>query len=298
MLVNMALAFSAELAPASLRGSIITLSSVTLGVSGVLVSGINWRTSVILSDFAWRLPVGLQLIGPVLIIIAVYFTMESPTYYLIQGQDDKARESLTLVRQGYSETEMETELENMRHQNVLRASEQEIPWGDVYRGPNLRRTILASSFVVILQVAGLAFATQYAAIFFVEIGNANPFLMTFALTVVELGGAIVGQVLIEVLGRRKQALFATSVVFVLNVIIGGLGFAPATNKQASSTVAGFCLVFGFFLACTMSPLQYCSMGEFPTSRLRNKTGAYALLNSNLAGLVVSYVLPYITDADE
>ncbi|KAI1610994.1 general substrate transporter [Exophiala viscosa] len=295
--INMALTLSAELAPACLRGSIMTLSAVTIGIAGIIASGINYGTYAILTSLAWRLPVGLQFIGPVLIILAVLFVMESPTYYLMKDDDQKARQSLVKVRQGYTNAEVDTELENMRHQRTLHTSTQRISPLDMFKGSNLRRTMLSSSFVIITQLSGLAFATSYAAIFFVEIGTVNPFLMVLALSILEWGGACVGQVLIEVLGRRNQALLATGVLFVLDIAVGGLGFAPATNLKATRAIAALCLVFGFFIAATMSPLQWCAIGEFPTARLRNLTSAYALLNSSLASLVISYVLPYITDAD-
>lgn len=293
----MAITLSAELAVPSIRGAIMTLSSVTIGIAGVIASGVNYGTYAIQSSLAWRLPMGLQLIGPCLIIVAVFFVMESPTFYLIKSDDERAKESLRKVRQGYTDAEIETELENMRHQNALRATEQTVSMLDIFRGANLRRTILSSSFVIITQLSGLAFATTYAAIFFVQIGNTNAFLMVLALSILEWGGACTGQVLIEVLGRRRQALFATSVLFVLDLAVGGLGFAPATNKEATTAIAALCLVFGFFIAATMSPLQWCAVAEFPTARLRNTTTAYALLNSNLATLAISYVLPYITNAD-
>ncbi|KAK5095988.1 hypothetical protein LTS08_007870 [Lithohypha guttulata] len=295
--LNMAITLSAELAPASIRGSIMTLSAVTIGIAGVIASGINYATYAIMTNFAWRLPVGLQLAGPVLIVISVFFVMESPTFYLIKGEDAKARQSLVAVRQGYTDAEIDNELENMRHQRALPAKEEKVSPVDIFKGANLQRTFLASSFVIITQLSGLAFSTTYAAIFFIQINQANPFLMVLALTILQLGGACTGQVLIEVLGRRKQALLATSVLFVLNIAIGGLGFAQATDKQAMTAIAALCLVFGFFIAATMSPLQWCAIAEFPTARLRNVTTAYSLLNANLATLVISYVLPYITNAD-
>lgn len=295
--VNMALTLSAELAPASLRGAIMTLSAVTIGIAGIIASGINYGTYAILTSFAWRLPVGLQFVRPILIILAVLFVMESPTYYLIKGDDEKARQSLVKVRQGYTDAEVDTELENMRHQRALHTSTEGVSPLDIFKGVNLRRTVLSSSFVIITQLSGLAFATSYAAIFFVQIGTVNPFMMVLALSILEWGGACTGQFLIEVLGRRRQALLATGVLFVLDLAVGGLGFAPATNKEATKAIAALCLVFGFFIAATMSPLQWCAIGEFPTARLRNLTSAYALLNSSLGGLVISYVLPYITNAD-
>ena len=76
----MAITFSAELAPACLRGSIMTLSSVTIGIAAVIASGVNYATYAITDSLAWRLPIGLQLLGPILIMLAISFVMESPTF--------------------------------------------------------------------------------------------------------------------------------------------------------------------------------------------------------------------------
>ncbi|KAK5024679.1 hypothetical protein LTS07_008525 [Exophiala sideris] len=295
MFINMAISFSVELAPPSLRGAIVSLSTVSLTFAACIASAVNLGTQTIDSNLAWRIPVGIQLVGPVLIGSAILFVKESPTFFLIKSEDENARKSLAYVRHGWTDPEIDQELQNLRLQHALRATEVQVSWRDIFKGTDLRRTVLATFFSVALQVSGLAYAGQYARIFFTQIGNATPLLMVFALCLLE--GGIVGQFLIEILGRRKQAIIFTTLIACIDLIVGCLGFAPATNKSASTTIAGFSLLFGFCITAGMNPLSYTSLGEFPTARLRNKTGAFALLSANLSILAVSYVLPYIVNPD-
>jgi hypothetical protein len=296
--LSMTSCFSNEIAPAPVRGAIVGLSIVLIDTASVVTSGINWGTHDNPTSFAYRLPLGLQCLWPLLIAAGLFFVVDSPTYFLIKGDEPRAYESLRKVRQGYTDDEIELEMQNLKYQDSLRTAETEGSWFDLFRGTNLRRTMLALSVGNFQQLSGIAFATNYATIFLTEIGSSNPYLLVLGLNILGLGGAVCGLFVVDWMGRRSLALSTFTILFVIDIVIGGVAFADQTNPIVAKVTAAFCLMFAFFYAAGFGPLTYIISSEMPTATLRNKSGAFTFMSIFIFNLVVTFVLPYIADADE
>ncbi|KAH6675977.1 general substrate transporter, partial [Halenospora varia] len=297
--IVMSATFQAEIAPSSIRGAIVGMSIVLIDAAAVVTSGINWATYANPTSLAYRLPLGLQILWPIVIGAGLLFVHESPTYFLIKGQDEKAEDSLRRVRQGYTDDQINAEFDALKWQAALRKEENDLPWNELFKGTTLRRTLVSMSIGNFQQPSGIAFATNYATIFLTQIGGSvNPFLLVLGLNILALGGAITGLFLVDLIGRRTLALTTFLIIFIIDVVVGSLGFVDATkNPAVSKTIAAFCLMFAFFFAAGFGPLTYIVSSEVPTARLRNKTSAFTFLVLALFSLVVVYVLPYIANAN-
>lgn len=295
----MASTLTSELAPPELRGLFGSLSIILINTAAVVTSGTNWAMSSKQSSEAYRLPLGLQIAFAILIFFAILIVKDSPTYFLIKSQDKRAEQSLRLIRQGYSEEEISQELSLLRAQATLVQREQSVPWSALFKGVNLRRTLLALSVGNFQQLSGIAFATNYATIFLKQVSpSANPFVLVLALNVLSLGGSFAGCFAVDVFGRRTLALSTFTVIFFIDLTIGILGFFNTSgNPGVAKGIAACSLMFGFFFAAGFGPLTYVISSEMPTARLRNKTSAFTFLTIALSSLVVAYVLPYISQED-
>jgi hypothetical protein len=243
------------------------------------------------------MPLALQNVFPIFMAVCMIYVMDSPTSYLIMGDDANAYKSLRLVRRGYTEEEIEREMETLRHQAHLRKQEEDVQWYEIFKGADLRRTVLATFLGIIQNFTGGVFATNYATIFLSEVGTANPFVLTFGLNILALGGSIIGMFLVDYIGRRPLLLWSFFSLFVVDLVIGCLGFADATKTGVVQAIAAFCLIFGFVLTVGISPLTWLIAAEMPTARLRNVSNSWVLLWISLSNLMVNYVMPYIADAD-
>lgn len=223
--------------------------------------------------------------------------MDSPTSYLINGDDTHAEESLRLVRGGYTELELQQEMDILKRQAHLRKEEVEVKWHEIFTGVDLRRTMLATFLGIIQNFSGGVFSTNYATIFLNAVGTADPFLLVFGLNILILGGSIVGILLVDSIGRRPLLLLSFLSLGIIDLIIGCLGFADTTNDGVVQAIAGFSLLFGFVLAVGISPLTWLIAAEMPTARLRNVSNAWVLLCISLSNLAVNYVMPFIANED-
>lgn len=297
--IVMASTFMAEVAPPEIRGAFIGLSIVLIDAAAVLSAGINWAIHGNTSSLSYRLPLGIQIVLPMIVAVGLLFIRDSPTFYLIKSKDSAALASLQKVRKGYSESEVDVEFAELKAQSGLRQEENQLPWNTLFKGSNLRRTLLAMSIGNFQQLSGIAFATNYATIFLDQIGGStDPYLLVFGLSLLAIGGAVVGLFLVDSIGRRALALGTFVIILIIDVVVGALGFFnTATNSAVPKAIAAFCLVFAFFFAAGFGPLTYVVVSEIPTARLRNKTSALSFLVLACFSTAVVYVLPYIANPD-
>lgn len=291
--------FMAEISPEKLRGSIIGLSIVLINLSVVVASGINWAMSTRDTPLAFRLPLGLGILWPLLLFSGLLLIDDSPTFYLTKSRDADAMRSLRSLRSGYTPAEIEAEFATLKAQAILREKEAKIPWSEIFRGPNRRRTLLALSVGNMQQLSGIAFATNYATIFLATVsGGVSPFLLTMVGAILALTGAVAGLSLVDLIGRRPLALSTFTVIFCIDLTVGVLGFFDyKNNPHISRAIASMCMLFSFFFAAGFGPLNYVVSSEMPTARLRNKTSSFSFLTVAMFSTIVIYVLPYIAQPD-
>jgi len=304
--------FLAEVAPSSIRGLVVGTSIVLIDFAVVVTAGINWGMSTITGPLSYRLPLGLQVAFPIFLIIGFLFIDDSPTSYLIKSQDQKAEQCLRSLRKGHDEVEIRSELQALKAQSALRAEEVKIPLSALFKGVNLRRTLLACSIPVMQSMSGIAFATNYATIFLKQVaGGSNPYVLTLGLALLALGGAVAGIFVVDWMGRRTLALYSFTIIFLIDLAIGILGFPPHThghhhhinnhsnsnsnnNPAMGKAIAALSLLFAFFFAAGFGPLAYIVSSEMPTARLRNKTNALVFLCVACSTTVVLNILPFIS----
>jgi hypothetical protein len=289
-------AFLNEIAVPELRGILGALVIFSINIGVVLGSGISLATHAIPTQSAYRIPLGMQLLWPLIIFCSLLYVTDSPTSFIIQGQDAAALASLRKIRKGYSEHEIAEEITGLKLQESIRQEENEIPWTALFKGTNLRRTLLSGFVSNVTSVSGLFYATNYATVFLAQIGSHNPFLLVLGLGILAWGGALAGLLLVHILDRRTLALSTFSAIAIIDLVIGVMGCLNSKNLHVVQVIAAFSLMFGFFYAAGFGPLVYILPAEIPTARLRNKTTAFTFLTVAATSTVTLFVYPYLSSA--
>jgi MFS transporter, SP family, general alpha glucoside:H+ symporter len=102
-------------------------------------------------------------------------------------------------------------------------------------------------------------------------------------------GTIIAWSLIGHFGRRTLYISGLTGLFVLLVIIGGLGFSSTTSAQWA--VGSLLLVFALVYNCTVGPVCYAIVSETSSTRLRQKTVVLSRTSYNLCSLLNNSLLP-------
>jgi len=104
-------------------------------------------------------------------------------------------------------------------------------------------------------------------------------------------GTILSWFLMQWAGRRTIYLWGLGSMFVILVIIGGLGFIDSSNTGASWGVGSLLLVYTFVYDLTVGPVCYCLVAEVPSTRLKIKTVVLARNFYNIGGIINNAIVP-------
>lgn len=137
-------------------------------------------------------------------------------------------------------------------------------------------TILGYS-VVFLQSAG-----------FSEVQSFN---VNISLSACYIIGGLICWLLFPRFGRATIYMTGLTVMFVLLVIIGGLGFASDANNSAQLAIGVLLVVNTLANMISVGPVCYPIVAETPSGRLRYKTICLGRFTYNLVGIFHNSVTP-------
>jgi SP family sugar:H+ symporter-like MFS transporter len=194
---------------------------------------------------SFRLPLGLGILFLLILFVGLCFIDDLPTWDLTKSRDSDALKSLRSVRSGYPESEILAEFAALKAQASIREDDSKVPWVDIFRGTNLRRTLLAMSIGNMQQLLGIDFATNYVTIFLATVsGNVSPFLLTMVGAILVFAGVVTGIYLVDRLGSRILALSTFTMVFLIDLVVGVLGFMDYIEKPSiAKVIASMCMLF-------------------------------------------------------
>ncbi|OQE00224.1 hypothetical protein PENVUL_c056G10186 [Penicillium vulpinum] len=178
------------------------------------------------TTWAWRIPSILQCVPSLLAICFLPFVPESPRWLLANNQPEAAKEVLAVVIgvesleepdfvRVFNDISTVLETEAMNH--------PENAWKEIFTGkPNRRRLAILVSFGVMVQLLGNFVASYYLGEILTLAGirsittqlQVNVILSCWAFVV-----AVVGSLLLDVVGRRIQALSAIYAPAPFNVYL-------------------------------------------------------------------------------
>jgi hypothetical protein len=200
----------AELAPARVRGAMGVLFWLSIKVGGLVVTCITRGTSAIPNDAAWRIPFGLFLVVPSIIIGLVWFTPEPPRWLLLRDRQIEAIASLKrLKNKNVSRDEIQSEFDELCQRVAMQL--QRNKFGDIFVPENRRRTFVVVMVNFFQQATGQAFASQYGTLFVKSLKSVNPFSITIGTNAVDIGALIMSAFTVDRLGRRSVVVAASTI---------------------------------------------------------------------------------------
>jgi len=282
--------FVAESAPARVRGSLLV--AYQLGaVVGIIV---GYLVAYLLADsHSWRWMLGLAAAPAVLMTLLLLRMPDTPRWYVLKGQVDKARQSL-------SSTESESDAEN-ELAAIAGAFSQERAGSlaEMMRRPYSRATVFVVVFGFFVQATGINAITFYSPRLFQAMGLQGNFALLLLPALVQTAGlvaAAVALVLVDRQGRRIILLAGIAVMIAANVVLIGV-FVLSSDFADALTVCAFMGILLFTVGYNVGFGTVASVyaGECFPPRLRS-IGSSAMLTSNLvASAVVTALFLTILD---
>ncbi|KAL1592521.1 hypothetical protein SLS59_009613 [Nothophoma quercina] len=187
-----------------------------------------------------------------------------------------------LVARAVAYIKYTTELEKAETENAS--------YLECFKGVNVRRTEINCVVWAAQILCGNAIL-GYSVLFLQQAGfsEVQAFNVNISLSACYIVGGIICWFLFPHFGRATIYMSGMAIMFVILIVIGGLGFASGTGK---SLAIGILLVFSTLVnMITIGPVCYPIVAETPSGRLRYKTVCIGRFVYNLTGLFHNSVTP-------
>jgi sugar porter (SP) family MFS transporter len=235
--------YIAELAPARLRGRMVSVNqlNIVVGFSAAYFanyfifkasgSGSEFSQALGLDKWAWRWMLGLEATPAALYFFFMLIVPESPRYLVLQGQTEKARQILTRISPAEKIEEILSSIQGSAQQatsNLLGKIK------DMFR-PELRMVIVVGLIAGIAQQSsGINVVFFYAPTIFEQsgVGTNAAFAQATYVGLVNVAFTVVAMLLIDRLGRRPLMLMGLTGIMI-SMSVAAYGFHSAYYELPS-----------------------------------------------------------------
>ncbi|KAI1281458.1 MFS transporter [Xylaria sp. FL0933] len=282
-----------EVAPAHLRGIAFAVYQCQLSIGSITGAAVDYGTHEIKSRQAYQIPLAIFFAAPTIQSIALFFFPDSPRWLAVQGREAEAEAALRRLRNSkINEIELRTEF------NEIKESTREQVQGnkkalflEMWRGTNLRRTLLSLAVVCFHSANGSSWVNIYTTYYLQIAGVANPFGFSILITGIGLIAAIVSSLFVRYIDRRAIMIVGASVCG-LSQLAQAVAWTVSPGSAASGiVVVVFNGVFVFFYVA-YSPFAWLLGGEYPNSALRGYCFGVATALNFLGNFLGTLTAPY------
>jgi sugar porter (SP) family MFS transporter len=272
--------YIAEIAPAAIRGRLVSLNQLAI-VSGILISYVvGWLLSG-LGEQSWRWMFASAVIPSVLFVIALFFVPESPRWLVKEGRDAEGLDILLRVGEG--------DAAGQRLSEIKEALAQESGSFSELFQPGMRRLLLIGITLAILQqVTGINTILYYGSIIFTEqVGEKSASAALFANVVIGLMNlvcTIAALFIIDRLGRKKLLLIASG---GMGASLAVLGLLFKTSASAAIPILLLILCYVASFSIGMGPGVWVVLSELFPTKLRGRAMSLATICLWIACLAIT-----------
>lgn len=280
--------YIAEVAPARIRGRLVTLNQMAI-VTGILCAYVvNWLLSDVGAS-AWRWMFASAAVPSLLFLLALLFVPESPRWLIGRGRRDAALATLTKLSGRQEAQAQATEISDAI------AAEQGAKIS--LRQPRLRLPLMiAISLAVLQQITGINTILYYGSIIFTEHTRAQSAASAIGanaiIGAINFTCTIVALLIIDKVGRKALLLGASSGMAISLMLLSGALYLHASSMLILALV--LCYVASF--AVGLGPGVWVVMSElFPTG-VRGRAMSLATISLWTACTLITFTFLSLVNA--
>jgi len=295
--------YIAELAPAHLRGKLVSLNQLTLVIGILLAQLANWliarpiphnatANDILYSwngQVGWRWMFGVTVIPSVFFLVAMFFVPESPRWLAGKGQMTKAETILTRIggtAYGHSVSlEIQASLQRDHAKTSLRS---------LLEKKMLRVLGLGVFLAVLQQWCGINVIFNYAEEVFSAAGyQVSDILFNIVVTgAVNVIFTVIALRAVDRYGRRILMLFGTSGLAIIYSVLGFLYHRHSHGLHMLLLVVAAIACY----AMSLAPVTWVVISEIFPGRIRSAAVSISVTSLWVACFVLTYTFPLLNDS--
>lgn len=278
--------YIAEIAPAKVRGSLVSWNQFAIIFGMLVVYFVNWGIALSgdtdwLNTLGWRWMFASEII-PALIFLLLLFTIpESPRYLMLTHQQDKAKQVLGLLNREEEALASFQEIEQS-----VRQSEQRplLSFG-------LTILVIGILLSVFQQFIGINVVLYYAPEIFKNMGMGTnaALLQTIWVGAVNLIFTVIAILTVDRWGRKPLQIIGALVMAIAMMTLGTSFYLQNMGWTALLSmlfyIAGFALSWG--------PVVWVLLSEIFPNAIRSKAMAIAVSAQWISNYIVSFTFPIL-----
>ena len=282
--------YISEIAPAKIRGKLITLNQIGIVSGIVLIYFVNsliagnstetWNISI-----GWRWMFASELIPSLLFFFLLIAIPESPRWLIKQGRNAEALTTLIKIN---GEQKAKTELTEI----ISTIGEKTATLAMLFK-PGIRIAFFIGIFLALFsQTTGINAIMYYAPEIFKEagFGSGSALRQTVILGANNLFFTFVAFWLVDKVGRKTLLLIGAIGMAITLFLIGG---AFQTGLSHGPWVLIFILLFGAFFSASFGPVTWIVIAEIFPTRIRGRAMAISTVTIWGACYLVSQSFPVL-----
>ncbi|KAF5025096.1 hypothetical protein F66182_2797 [Fusarium sp. NRRL 66182] len=288
--------YMGEIAPESLRSPLLMCWQLVLSVSQIMAAGINRGVIHYDTTFAYRFPIGFQLVFPLVILLGIWWLPESPRWLLRRGRDEEAARSLRVLYREDHDYDPAPMVQSIRRDlDKETAREAESGWMQLVTDPIERRKVIYSAGALVAQqINGIQWFYYFGTVFSKAIGLRDPFLMTLIVFVIQVFVVLAAVLLANKIPRRPLLLLTTGIMTVSIFVVGCLGIPGGDpSETVGKVIISFVIIEIAAFNFAWGPLGWTIASEMAVGRNRNKIYAVAVASFWITVWATVFTLPYL-----
>jgi sugar porter (SP) family MFS transporter len=289
--------YIAEIAPAPLRGRLVSANQLTIVIGILLAQLVNWWIAEPVpagftaeqiraswnGQAGWRWMFGVTAVPAVLFFALMILVPETPRWLARHGQGARAREVLRRIGgQRYAD-------QCMAEIAASFGGTEKVALGDLFAPRVLPVLALGIVLAVFQQWCGINVVFNYAEEIFSAAGyKVSDILFNIVITgAANLAFTFVAIFTCDRVGRRKLMLTGSAGLAVIYTLIG-LGYRRHTGGPAllALVLAAIC-----FYACSLAPITWVVISEIFPNRIRGAAMSISVFALWAACFVLTYTFP-------
>jgi MFS transporter, SP family, major inositol transporter len=288
--------YLAEMAPAHLRGRMVTINELMIVTGQMLAFAINALLDALIQDTeVWRTMLGIASLPALALLAGMLLLPESPRWYAIRGRLEDSRRVLNLSR---SPEEAAREFQEIERAALTAKEERGHAWRDLRDNPWMRRLLwIGIGLAVVQQATGINTVNYYAPTILEKsgLGVSASLVATIGVGVTSVLMTILGIWLLGFIGRRKMLIIGFSGVVGSQALLAIVFLLPQSDF-ASYTILAAMMLFVAFVQCFIGTCVWLLLSEMFPLAIRGFAMGIAVFALWTVNAAISFLFPIVVEA--